>query len=140
MNLSTTVANAMVVRIGAFRDDDITVDDPGLSGHTVITMDYSKSGGKCSGGAGYKTQSAVGSSGVSNFLLTASKDYRAVTIAIAPAPAVGGIVSGGAGFVRQPAAGDSGTSAFSLTASEQSRALTIAITPAPGTGGEEILP
>jgi hypothetical protein len=134
-SVTTTVANAMILRIGGFKDGDITVDAPGLSGHTAITMDYSKSGGKCSGGAGYKIQSVIGSSGTSNFSLTKSKEYRAVTIAIAPAPAAGGVVSGGAGYVKQSAAGDSGTSDFSLTASEESVTLTIAIAPEPGSGG-----
>jgi len=136
-SVTTTVANAMIVRIGGFRGDDITVDAPGLSGHTAITMDYSKSGGTMSGGAGYKIQSATGSSGTSNFALTASRAYRAVTIAIAPAAGGSGVVSGGAGYVRQSASGDSGTSDFSLTASEPSRTITIAI--APGPGGVDIM-
>ncbi len=37
----TTVNDCLIVRLGAFDDDDITVDDPGLSGHKVITMDKS---------------------------------------------------------------------------------------------------
>lgn len=37
--VTTTVDNCMIVRLGAFDDDDITEDDPGLSGHTAITMD-----------------------------------------------------------------------------------------------------
>jgi hypothetical protein len=79
----------MIVRIGGFDDDDITVDDPGLSGHTPITMD--KSGpqpGECSGGAGYLQQAAIGASGTSSFSLTAAEEYRTVTIAIAPEPVV----------------------------------------------------
>ncbi|MCP4259470.1 MAG: hypothetical protein GY774_18475 [Planctomycetes bacterium] len=129
-SVTTTVDNAMIVRIGGFKDGDITVDAPGLSGHTAITMDYNKSGGKCSGGAGYKIQTVFGSSGTSNFSLTKSKEYRAVTIAIAPATVAGGsIVSGGAGYIKQLFIGDSGTSDFVLTASEESRTLTIAIAP-----------
>jgi len=127
--VTTTVANAIILRIGGFKDDDITVDAPGLSGHTAITMDKSN---KCSGGAGYVTQAAIGSSGTSDFSLTKSKEYRVVTIAITPAPAAAGAVSGGAGYLRQSASGDSGASTFSLTASEQSRTLTIAIAPVPG--------
>ncbi len=133
-SVTTTVANAMILRIGGFKDNKITVDDPGLSGHTAITMDMSKDGkgGKCSGGAGYKIQSAIGSSGTSNFSLKKSKEYRTVTIAIAPDPAGGGGgdgVSGGAGYIKQLAIGGSGTSDFALTASEESRTLTIAIAP-----------
>jgi len=126
-SVTTTVNNAMIVRIGGFKDGDITVDAPGLSGHTAITMD---SADKCSGGAGYEIQTAFGSSGTSNFSLTKSKEYRAVTIAIAPAPVIGGgKVSGGAGYIKQLAIGGSGTSDFALTASEESRTITIAIAP-----------
>jgi len=137
--VTTTVANAVILRIGGFKGKDITVDAPGLSGHTAITMDQSD---KCSGGAGYKIQSAIGSSGTSNFALKRSKEYRVVTIAIAPAPVTGGgMVSGGAGYIKQLAIGGSGTSDFALTASEESRILTIAIAPgASGIGIEVIRP
>jgi hypothetical protein len=37
--VTTTVDNALILRLGAFDDDDITEDDPGLPGHTAITMD-----------------------------------------------------------------------------------------------------
>lgn len=43
--VTTTVDNCLILRLGAFDDDDITIDDPGLSGHTAITMDESSSGG-----------------------------------------------------------------------------------------------
>ena len=86
-SVNTTVANAMILRIGGFDDDDITVGDPGLTGHTAITMNRSDSGtGTTSGGAGYLIKAATGASGTSNFALTASENYRAVTIGIAPAP------------------------------------------------------
>ncbi|MHC4676753.1 MAG: LamG domain-containing protein, partial [Planctomycetota bacterium] len=108
-SVTTTVADTMIVRIGGFDDDDITIDNPGLSGHTAITMDESGSGSDtCSGGAGYVLQAAVGASGVSEFSLTRSEQYRTVTIAIAPAPAADDVVSGGAGCVKQSSAGDSG--------------------------------
>ena len=85
--VTTTIANTMIVRIGGFDDDDISPGDPGLSGHTAITMGASSSGsGTASGGAGYVLQSGTGDSGESSFSLTASEEYRAVTIAIAPAP------------------------------------------------------
>ena len=78
----------MIVRIGGFDDDDITVDDTGLDdGHTDITMDESGTGSySCSGGAGYKQQPAIGDSGTVTFDLTSGGQYRTVTIAIAPAP------------------------------------------------------
>ena len=86
-SVNATVANAMILRIGGFDDDDITVGNPGLAGHTAITMNRSDSGsGTTSGGAGYLIKAATGASGTSTFALTASEEYRAVTIGIAPAP------------------------------------------------------
>ncbi len=95
--VTATVDNCLILRLGAFDDDDITVDDPGLSGHTAITMDESNLGsGTCSGGAGYIQQPSIGDSGTSSFSLTAKEQYRAVTIAIAPDPEGGG---GGGGQI-----------------------------------------
>ena len=37
----TSSHDAIVLRLGAFDDDDITVDSPGLAGHQAITMDKS---------------------------------------------------------------------------------------------------
>jgi len=85
--VTTTVADAMILRLGGFDDDDITVDAPGLTGHTAITMDKSSQGnGTSSSGAGYVMQPAAGDSGTSAFALTNTEEYRTVTIAIAPAP------------------------------------------------------
>jgi hypothetical protein len=42
--VTTTVDNCLILRLGAFDDDDITIDDPGLSGHSPITMDESSGG------------------------------------------------------------------------------------------------
>ena len=83
-----TLMDAMTtLRMGGFDDDDISIDYPGLAGHTTITMDESGSGwfGTVSGGAGRLLQSPVGDSGSSSFYLTASEQYRTVTIAIRPA-------------------------------------------------------
>jgi len=137
-SVSTTVADTMILRIGGFDDDDITVDNPGLSGHATITMDESSTSNfSCSGGAGWVQQAAIGASGSVNFSLTKAEQYRTVTVAIAPAAGGGGgTVSGGAGYVRQSAGGDSGTSDFSLTASNESQMLTIAISPGPESGGD----
>ena len=85
-SVNTTVANAMILRIGGFDDDDITDGVPGLSGHTAITMDKSGFGnGTASGGAGYTIQASAGSSSTSSFSLSATEEYRTVTIAITPA-------------------------------------------------------
>ncbi len=86
-SVDSTVDNAMILRIGAFDDDDVNLDDPGLAGHTPITMDESNNGnGSASGGAGYLMQTTAGPSGSSNFTLTAREQSRRVTIAIAPDP------------------------------------------------------
>jgi type II secretory pathway pseudopilin PulG len=128
-SVTTTVANTMIVRIGAFDRAFITVNNPGLTGNTSITMDRSNTGtNACSGGAGYKQQAAIGASGTVNFTLTGAEQYRTATIAIAPA-VNSGTVSGGAGYIRQPGAGSSGTSAFTLTSADDARTLTIAIAP-----------
>ncbi len=87
--VTTTIANTMILRLGGFDDDNITVDSPGLASHTAITMDKSNNGtATCSGGAGYVAQATAGSSGTSTFSLTASDSYRAVTIAIAQSPTI----------------------------------------------------
>ena len=105
-------------------------------------MDKSSSGsGTCSGGAGYKQQSANGDSGTSEFTLSGYEQGLTVTIAIAPPTGGGGTVSGGAGYINQPSSGSSGTSTFSLTASEESQMLTIGIAQDPSTDdGSEFLP
>jgi len=81
----TTVNDAMILRIGAFDDDDVTIDNPGLDTHTPITMDESTSSNfSVSGGAGYETQATSGPSGNSLFSLTGSEQWLAVTLAIKP--------------------------------------------------------
>jgi len=86
-SVTTTVDNALVLRLGGFDDDDITVGTPGLSGHTAINMDKSGAGNfSTSGGSGYTTQAVAGASGSANFTLTNTEGYVTVTIAIAPAP------------------------------------------------------
>jgi len=133
--VTTAVANTMILRIGGFDDDDVNVDVTGLSGYTDITMDESSGGnGTCSGGAGYVQQPAIGDTGIAEFQLTSSEQYRTVTIAIAPAMVAGGPVSGGAGYVAQSSIGASGTSDFALTASQETQMLTIAIAPDPNGG------
>ena len=85
--VTTTVTDTVVLRLGGFDDDDINTGAPGLSGHTVINMGDSGNGGStASGGSGFVLQPAAGNSGTSSFDLTNSEQYRAVTIAITPAP------------------------------------------------------
>ena len=84
--LSTSVDGALILRLGAFDDDDVTVNTPGLPGHDAITMDQSASGsGTCSGGAGFTYQPIAGTAGTSTFTLTDMEQAICVTIAIAPA-------------------------------------------------------
>ena len=86
-SVTTTVNNAMILRLGGFDEDDVTVDDTGLPGHTTITMDMSDNDGDAaSGGAAYMYQLEPGSSGSINFDLTNKEEYRTVTLAISPAP------------------------------------------------------
>lgn len=87
-SVTTTVDNCMILRLGGFDDDDITVDDTGISGHTTMTMDRSSTGAvnTTSGGAAYVLQPAAGDSGTADFALTNTEEYRTVTIAIAPNP------------------------------------------------------
>ena len=84
-SVTTTVDGAMILRLAGFDDDDITVDSPGLSGHTAITMDKSGNGnGTASGGGGYTTLPSFGSSGQSTFSLYGKEETVAITVAIAP--------------------------------------------------------
>ncbi|MFA6186376.1 MAG: hypothetical protein WC770_04070 [Phycisphaerae bacterium] len=129
-SVTTTVANSMIVRIGGFDLHSININNPGLAGHTAITMDESAgNANSCSGGAGWKQQSDIGISGVVDFTLTGAQRFRTFTIAIAPSPAAG-TVSGGAGYIKQLSIGDSGTSNFTLGSANEARTLTIAVKPA----------
>jgi hypothetical protein len=129
-SVTTTVANAMIVRIGAFPGNSININNTGLpANHINITMDESSaSGNSCSGGAGYIKEEAAGACGASSFSLTASKSYRTLTFAIAPMGTTG-TVTGGAGYLKQSLVGSSGTSTFSIGTANEARMLTIAIAP-----------
>lgn len=83
-DVTTTVDDALILRLGGFENANIIDDDPGLAGHVPITMDSSLV--DVSGGGGYRSPSSPGNSGTSNFNLTTSSAYITVTIAIAPAP------------------------------------------------------
>ena len=90
-SVTPTVVNAMILRLGAFDDDDIALDTPGLAGHNVITMDKSTTGNNTvSAGAGYILQAAAAASGTSTFSLTSNEQSQVVTVAIAPVPGTGG--------------------------------------------------
>lgn len=83
--VTTTVPNALILRLGGFDDNDVTTDSAGMAGYTTITMDASNTGTTtASGGASYANLSAVGSSGSPTFALTASEEYVTFTVALAP--------------------------------------------------------
>ena len=87
LNVFGFTDNSMVLRLGAFDDDDISAGIPGLSGHTLINMSDSGNGpSTVSGGSGYVLQATSGDSGSSNFSLTATEEYVTVTLSISPAP------------------------------------------------------
>ncbi|MEM7229139.1 MAG: prepilin-type N-terminal cleavage/methylation domain-containing protein [Planctomycetota bacterium] len=86
-NAEPTVDGALILRVGGFDDDDITVGDAGVSGNTTILMDEAGSGDKpASLGAAYVVQSSKASTGTADFTLTGNEEYVTITVAIAPAP------------------------------------------------------
>jgi hypothetical protein len=90
-SVTTTVINTLILRLGGFDEDDVTVDDTGLSDHMTITMDMSRySSSAASGGAGYTHQLETGNTGSEHFELrdNLKEQYRTVTLAIAPVPTV----------------------------------------------------
>jgi hypothetical protein len=83
--VTTSVENALILRLGGFDDDDITVDNAGIAGYTTISVDRSLGADpSASGGAAYATLSAIGSSGTASMALTASEEYVTFTLALAP--------------------------------------------------------
>jgi len=85
--VTTTVDNSLILRLAGFDDDDITIGDPGLAGHTAINMGESGGGNaSTSGGSGYVVQAAAGDSGTASFALTNSEEWVTITVGIAPAP------------------------------------------------------
>ena len=85
--VTTTVDGCLILRLGGFDDDDITVGDAGMTGHSTINANESDaSSSSTSGAAAYQMQTSAGDSGTANFTLTGSEQYRTVTISIAPAP------------------------------------------------------
>lgn len=82
LSTSTTLDNSMVLRIGGFHKDEIeTVGITGLPSHTDLYMNATSEIGI---GVGYRVQGSAGLTGTANFELTASKEYRTVTLVIAP--------------------------------------------------------
>ncbi len=85
--LTTSVDSTLVLRVGAFDGMRVTVDAPGLPGHTPITMDLSSTSllASVSAGAGYLSPlTPTGVTGPSAFALNALQLWSTGTIAIAP--------------------------------------------------------
>jgi cellulose synthase/poly-beta-1,6-N-acetylglucosamine synthase-like glycosyltransferase len=85
-SVTTTVDDALVLRVFGTDDDYIFVDGGYPSGHTGIFV--RGSGGfsdETSIGAAYMTQASQGSTGSAAFSMTWPEDWAAATIAIAPA-------------------------------------------------------
>lgn len=79
------LANSLVLRVAGFEHDHITVGQPGLTGHTVITMQKSSTdSGAVSGAAGYFQQATLGNTGTSTFAITDEDNTVAITLAIGP--------------------------------------------------------
>jgi hypothetical protein len=89
-DVNVAIAGTLVLRLGAFDGTDITPGQPGLPDHAAITMGASgAASGAVSGGAGWMVRMSAVDSGKSKFNLTASEQFRTITVAIGPAPAVG---------------------------------------------------
>jgi hypothetical protein len=83
---TTSVNNSMVVRILGMDKDKVNIDNPGMTGHTAITMDRSDSNSSAaSGGATWRRVPAKGTTGAANFTATNSEDYVTFSVVIAPA-------------------------------------------------------
>lgn len=86
--ITTTADDCLVLRIGAFDDNDIdSPGDAGMSGHTTIVMRYSNTGsGTCSGGAAYFNKELHGTAFEAQFNAGGYEEYLTATLAIAPEP------------------------------------------------------
>lgn len=78
----TTLDNSLVVRFGGFHKETVdTVGVTGLPGHTDVFMDETK---EVSSGVGYRVQKPAGDTGTASFLLSESKEFRTLTVVVAP--------------------------------------------------------
>jgi hypothetical protein len=86
--VTTSVANAMVVRLSSSDGAALPIQATSLTGHTYITNDRSTttSSAACTGTVAYVLQPTVGGSGTSTLIRALAEEYTSVTIAIAPAP------------------------------------------------------
>ncbi|MHC4275562.1 MAG: hypothetical protein ACYSUR_18115, partial [Planctomycetota bacterium] len=93
--ITANTAGSLILRIGGFDDDDITTGDAGMAGTTTITMNKSSSGaGSASSGATWETRGVSPSVPAANFTLTASEEWRTVTLAIVGVACGDGVTEG----------------------------------------------
>lgn len=86
-SVTTTVANTRIVRIYGADDDDLS-GSPYPSGHSGrYNLQSSGGGGTTSSGAADAAQAAAGATGTAAFSLSATEQWRAVTLALRPAAA-----------------------------------------------------
>jgi len=84
-DVTTTVADTLVLRYFGADDDDMTQDSGYPSAHTGVYVRGSlESWGETSSGVAYTTQASAGATGTAAFSITAAEEWSAVTIAIAP--------------------------------------------------------
>lgn len=79
---TTTLDNSLVLRFGGFHHDEIgTAGVTGLAGHTDVYMDKVID---VTNGVGYRVQKSAGDTGTANFTLKSAKEYRTLTVVVAP--------------------------------------------------------
>lgn len=74
--------NSLVLRIGAFASDNVKTDNPDVSDHTGITMDFTDG---VAGGAAFQADVETGKGEDANFALGKKASYVAATLVIRPA-------------------------------------------------------
>ena len=86
-SVTTTVDDCLVLRLFGADENNITVDSGEPSGTTLITVDENGNEdlNKCCGGAAYEEQVSSSATGTAAFSMTASEQWVAITVAIAPA-------------------------------------------------------
>jgi uncharacterized repeat protein (TIGR01451 family) len=88
-SVTTTAADALILRYYGADDDDYTGDDTGYPpGHTGVYRRQSGGTGESHQGVAYVVQASVGATGTASFTQDLGEQWSAVTIAIAPTSAV----------------------------------------------------
>lgn len=83
--VTSTVDDAMIVRMGGFDDASMSGDNANVPSHTTLTADNCNGASTgVSGAAAYTTQATAGSSGSTTFTLLSIEKYVTITIALRP--------------------------------------------------------